>query len=278
MTFAVPPPGKPLDLVGLGQNSVDHQVRLADFPTAGEKVAARSYKLLPGGQVATAVLAGQRLGLGCAYLGAVGDDDLAPLACRDLEREGVAVHLRRVEGGRTQMSTNLVTADGERTLFEHYDPRVLVRAEDLEGQRELIQSARALHLDITDLPAALKAARWAQESGAFVSLDIDRLLPGVEELFPLVDLFVAAAELPDLLGFSDPVRALEQLRQRCPGVVAMTMGERGCMMWAPGEAAPECFPAFQVEAVDTTGCGDVFRGALLAALTGQAQLVGTLVP
>ena len=157
MTLSIPPPGRPLDLVGLGQNSVDHHIRLESFPVAGEKVEARSYQLLPGGQVATAMLAGQRLGLSCAYLGAVGDDDLAPLACRRLEREGVEVHLRQVEGGRTQMSTNLVITDGERTLLEHYDPRVFMRAEDLEGRRGLIQSARALHLDITDLPAALRA-------------------------------------------------------------------------------------------------------------------------
>lgn len=264
-----PPEGRTLDLVGLGQNSVDHQIRLTRYPQANEKVEAKSYQLLPGGQVATAVLAGQRLGLRCAYLGAVGDDHLAAFACQSLEAAGARVHLHRVAGGRSQMGTVLVTDDGDRTILQHYDPRVVLGANELSGLKEVIQGARALHLDITDLDAAVLAASWARQAGVLVSLDIDRLLPGVERLFPLVDLLLAAEGFPELIGRESVQHALEWLRHRCPGVVGITRGEAGCQVWSPHEPAPCWYPAFEVETVDTTGCGDVFRGAILASLLGD---------
>lgn len=266
MPLSVPSPDRPLDLVGLGQNSVDHQIRLKQFPASGEKVEASRYQLLPGGQVATAVLAGQRLGLRCAYLGAVGDDHLASIACNSLEAAGVRVHLHRVSGGRSQMATILVTDDGDRTILQHYDERVILGAQDLVRYKDLIQGARALHLDITDLGAAVRAAAWARQAGVLVSLDIDRMLPGVEQLFPLVDLLLAADGFAGLIGRETVQHALEWLRHRCPGVVGITRGERGCLLWSPEEEAPCWYPAFAVDPVDTTGCGDVFRGAVLAAL------------
>ena len=255
-----------LDLVGLGQNSVDHVISLDRYPARGEKVAAQGYQLLPGGQVATAVLAAQRMGARCAYIGAVGDDHLSGLATQGLEGQGVEVLLRRVAGGRSQLATILVSGDGDRTIIQHYDARVVMRTQDLQGHRAVIQQARALHLDITDPAAAILAAGWAREAGALVSLDIDRLLPGAEDLFPLVDLLLASEGLPAELGYDSPRVAMEALRGQCPGVVGITLGEGGCLMWAPDRDEPIAVPAFAVEAVDTTGCGDVFRGALVAAL------------
>ena len=223
---------------------------------------ARGHQLLPGGQVATTVLAARRLGLRAAYVGAVGDDEMADRACSVLRDQGVALRLKVVPGGATQFAVIVVDESGERTIFEHYDPNVVVREEDLD--REIITSARVLHLDITDVPAAIQAARWAREAGTLVSLDIDRMLPGADELLGLVDLLVASEHLPQALGSPDPRLGLHTLRARCPGVVCITSGERGCVALDGNEAV--WVPAFDVPVVDTTGCGDVFRGALVAGV------------
>jgi sugar/nucleoside kinase (ribokinase family) len=247
------------DVLGLGQNSVDHVCRVKAYPPLGSKRDALAYHLLPGGQVATAMLAAHRLGLRACYVGAVGDDDLGRRACEVLERDGVRLELKVVPGGTTQTAMVIVDQQGERTIVEHYDPRTVVRAEDL--RRDLVVSARVLHLDITDIPAAICAARWAREAGTLVSLDIDRLLPGAEELMGLVDLLVASEGFPEELGARDPRLALFTLRRHCPGLVCITLGERGCVALEGGEALR--VPAFGVEVVDTTGCGDVFRGVLI---------------
>jgi sugar/nucleoside kinase (ribokinase family) len=253
-------PGE-LDLVGLGQNSVDHICLVERYPRVGTKVDALGHHLLPGGQVATAVLAARRQGRSAAYVGAVGDDELGEKACSVLHDDGVALSLKVVPGGTTQFAMIVVDRSGERTIVEHYDPEVVVRADELD--RELITSARVLHLDITDVPAAIQAARWAGEAGTLVSLDIDRMLPGADELLGLVDLLVASEHLPQELGSPDPRLGLHTLRRHCPGrVVCITSGERGCVALDSEENAI-WVPAFDVPVTDTTGCGDVFRGALI---------------
>jgi len=246
-------------VVGLGQNSVDHICLVESYPAPGTKVDAVGYRLLPGGQVATAVLAAHRQGLRACYVGAVGDDDLGKHACRQLQAEGIDLTLKEVAGAATQFAMIVVDRSGERTIVEHYDPRTVVHADDID--RGLIGSTRALHLDITDVPAAIRAARWAREAGALVSLDIDRMLPGTRELLGLVDLLVASEHLPQQLGSPDPRLGLYTLRGLCPGFVCITLGERGCVALDDGEAL--WVPAFDVDVVDTTGCGDVFRGSLI---------------
>ena len=252
------------DVVGLGQNSVDHLCLVGEYPALGTKTDAEGYHLLPGGQVATAALAAHRLGLRACYVGATGDDAFGHRACSVLEEDGVATAIKVVAGAQTQFAMIIVDRHGERTIVEHYDPATVVTAGDLD--EDLLRSCAVLHLDITDVPAAIQAARWAHDAGALVSLDIDRLLPGAEELLGCVDLLVASEGLPRQLGSPDPRLALFTLRKYCPeGLVCITMGERGCVA-VDGQSEALWIPAFDVEVVDSTGCGDVFRGALIHAV------------
>jgi len=255
------------DVVGLGQNSVDHLCLVREYPPVGSKTDAEGYHLLPGGQVATATLAAHRLGLRACYVGATGDDAFGEQACSVLQQDGVATVIKMVPGAQTQFSMIIVDQHGERTIIEHYDPATVVTVDDLD--EDLLRSCAALHLDITDVPAAIKAARLARDAGALVSLDIDRLLPGAQELLGCVDLLVASEGLPRELGSPDPRLALFTLRKHCPeGLVCITMGERGCVA-VDGQSEALWIPAFDVEVVDSTGCGDVFRGALIYAVLRQ---------
>jgi len=82
------------DLVGIGQCSIDHVCRVDGIPAVGGKAAMLGYELLPGGQIATALLAAARLGLRTAYVGSVGSDAiaefvLAPLAAAGVDLAGV---------------------------------------------------------------------------------------------------------------------------------------------------------------------------------------------
>jgi sulfofructose kinase len=262
----------PLDVVGLGQNSIDHVCRVKVFPAVGTKTDALSYHMLSGGQVATAVLQAHRLGLRSCYVGAVGDDELARSALALLRAEGVRLEVKTVPGARTQFALIVVDDSGERTIVESYDPATVVTEGDL--RQELFASTRILHLDITDVPAAIRAARWTHEAGGLVSLDIDRLLPGTPDLLGLVDLLIASENLPQELDSPDPKLALHTLRRLCPGFVCITCGERGSVALDGEEAI--FTPAFDVEVVDTTGCGDAFRGALLRGVLEEQPMAEAL--
>ena len=89
--------------------------------------------------------------------------------------------------------------------------------------------------------------------------------PRTEELAASVTHAIFAQHVPThLAGTNDIEAALRQLRRRLDGVLVVTMGERGSIALDGDTLHHE--PAFQVQAVDTTGAGDVFRGGFIYAL------------
>jgi len=260
---------RPFDVVGLGENSIDHLCVVPRLPGLGDKVRAAHYELQGGGQVATAMVACRRLGLRAKYVGTVGDDAMGRIALAELAREGVDTHGVRVQRDTaTRLSFILIDqASGERTVVWDHDPRLRIEPGSL--RREEIACARVLHVDATDVPAALTAARWAREDGVVTCIDIDHVPEGADELLGLIDLCIVSAGFPsELTGERDRERALVALRRWNPtGFLCMTLGAEGALA-LDGDRIIHA-PAFAVEPVDTTACGDVFHGAFLyAALAG----------
>src|SRR3981189_1961387 len=87
-----------LDVVGVGLNATDTLIPVARYPSRGSKVEFRSAKVLPGGQVATAMIACQQWGLRTRYVGKVGDDSAAELHPAEFDPPGAAAHLFTAPG------------------------------------------------------------------------------------------------------------------------------------------------------------------------------------
>src|SRR5271170_6119453 len=104
-----------VDLVGVGLNATDTLISLTTFPTPGSKVEYRDPKVLPGGQVATTVIACQRWGLQTRYVGKLGDDAAAALHREAFASAGVETQLITAAGAASPQSLILVDAGGERT-------------------------------------------------------------------------------------------------------------------------------------------------------------------
>ena len=157
----------------MGQNSLDRVCRVDGLLGLAGKAVIRDYAERPGGQVATAALAGARLGLRTAYAGAVGDDDAAGKVLDPLRRAGIDVSgVKRVAGARTQLAVVLVDrGSGERSVLWYREPELQLRPADLS--RAAIESARALLLDAGDPEAAAWAAGVARAAGVAVFLDAD---------------------------------------------------------------------------------------------------------
>src|SRR5258708_19460509 len=68
-----------VDLVGVGLNATDTVIPLSTYPARGSKVEYSTSTVLPGGQVATTVVACQHWGLRTRYIGKLGDDLAATL-------------------------------------------------------------------------------------------------------------------------------------------------------------------------------------------------------
>src|SRR3977135_2481350 len=134
-----------VDVVGVGLNATDTMIPLPHYPALGSKVEFRSVNVLPGGQVATAMIACQQWGLRTRYVGKVGDDSAAELHRAEFAQSGVEAHLLVAPGCPSQQAFILVDDGGERTVLWKRDDRLRLRPEEL--QSDWIVHSRALHLD-----------------------------------------------------------------------------------------------------------------------------------
>jgi sugar/nucleoside kinase (ribokinase family) len=252
------------DVVGVGENSVDLVYRVPHLPGAGAKVRVSGCRRLLGGQVATTLATCASLGLRTRYVGAIGNDEHGRLIRSELEQRGIDTMYAAVRYAPNRHAVILIDErTGERTIAWQRDKALRILPGDLPP--DILTDARLLHVDNVDEEAAIAAAQMAREKGAIVTTDIDEVGPRTGDLIAAASFPVLAEHVPRALtGESDPARALRALRRQHDGMLCVTLGARGSMLLA-GDALHEA-PGFRVAVVDTTGAGDVFRGALIYSL------------
>lgn len=272
------PATEPPALVCLGLSAFD-MTWVVEKLAPGGKARAHSHHEGGGGMAATAAVAAARLGARTQFWGRAGDD-MAGRAMRDeLASQGVDVtHFRLFGQARSSVSGIVVDAQGERTI-------VNFRGEGLPDDPSWLPLGGVPACD-----AVLADPRWPEGAAALFTQARAHGVPTVldgdvadswifDVLLPLTD-FAVFSE-PGLAGYAhspDPAgaargapdgdaaiaAALAHARGRGCRVAAVTLGDRG-VAWDAG-AGMRRLPAFSVRAVDTTGAGDVFHGALAFAL------------
>ncbi len=263
--FRVPPrDGRPFDLVGAGENSLDLMAVVAEYPVSDSKQRVQRFSRQPGGQIATALMACAKLGWRTRYIGRFGDDEFGAQARESLLREGVDVGAARIVAGATnQFAVILVDArTGQRTVLWDRHPSLTMEAGDVP--KDAVTSGRLLIVDCHEPAAATQAARYARQAGMPTIVDVEKVRPGVPDLLQHIDAIIAAHDFPSALtGHEDLGRALEALaRESNASLVCVTLGAEGSLARCGGREIRT--PAFSIGCVDSTGAGDVFRGAFAA--------------
>ena len=269
--FTAPVAGK-FDVVGFGTNAVDHLVRVPVYPAFNSKVELSEYAEAPGGEVASTMVGLTRLGFSTAYIGKFGSDHAGRIGLSSLIDEGVDIAAAEtVAEARTQIAFIIIDGpSGERTVIWHRDKMLAYMADNVPVEAAL--SGRILHLTPHDTAACIRLALAAKEKGIIVSIDIDNVFEGVDELLPLVDICIASSDLSArLFGITQPRAGLEKIASEfgCP-VVGITLGDHGSLFLCAGEFIET--PGFPVPGgcIDTTGAGDAFRAGFLAGfLAGE---------
>jgi sulfofructose kinase len=255
---------KMVDVVGVGLNATDTLISLPAYPERGAKLEYSDISILPGGQVATTVIACQTWGMATRYVGKLGDDDAARLHREAFQRTGVDARLITVPGGMSPQSLILVDALGERTVLCRRDDRMTLQPEEI--QREWVVNARLLHVDGHDTAAATQAVRWAREAGVQTVADLDDVYPGVEDLIANIDYLIVNKDFPHrLTGETDLESALRKMQERYGSrLAAATLGRDGVLAWDGRLMVHRA--AYDVRVVDTTGAGDIFRAGFIYGL------------
>jgi sulfofructose kinase len=253
-----------MDIFGLGQCSLDVIGRIPAWPLPDTKCEFHDMVIQGGGPVATALVALSRWGLSCHFAGVVGDDSFGRQIAGFLRDEGVELSgLVERPGERSQFAFIAAEPGGRRTLFwQRPTGRAL---ESAELRRDVLRSCRVLHTDGLFIEASLAAAAEAKRGGVLVTADAGTLREGMLELARLSDCFVSSELFARaLVGGDDPLGACRRILELGPRIAGVTLGARGYAAIFDGRTIVK--PACAVEAVDTTGCGDVFHAGLTYGL------------
>ena len=254
-----------LDVVGVGTNSVDEVLQLPIETAAvfaGGKVRVSDRRFLCGGQTATVMAACAALGLRSGYLGAFGSDEHGRLIRNALKSCGVDVRGSIECDAPNRGAVILVDPHGNRTVLWHRSDRLKVPFQEL---RVSALQGRVVHVDDDDPELAVHAATIARSAGTPVTSDLEHVSDRVEQLIALVTFPIFEQNLPvRITGERDPERALRKLRPLNEGLLVMTRGDQGAVA-LDGDTF-HVAPAFEVDAVDATGAGDVFRAGFIYGL------------
>jgi sulfofructose kinase len=252
-------------VVVVGNNTMDLVVVTDEAVRAGAKVQAASWTWYAGGQAANAAVTMAGLGLAVEYVGAFGDDPDGMASRASLEEAGVGVSRGVTIPGCSQHVAVVVVhaKTGDRSILMYKDRRLAL--DHMEVGRLAIPGAAALYLDGHESAVSLLAAQTAQRVGVRVVCDAEVADDGLRRLIPYVDDLVAPAEvLCELTGSRSIPASVATGLEMGPLRVVATSGSDGVTGQQRGRDVVR-LDASTCRVVDTTGAGDAFHGAYLAA-------------
>jgi sugar/nucleoside kinase (ribokinase family) len=260
--------------IAMGVHVLDVLVRpVEEIPEGQGGQLVDEIRITAAGSAGGAALTLAKLGATVRSAGAIGTDPVGDMLLALLERGGIDTSLLlRREEEQTSASVLPIRPTGERPAFHVVGANGTYGPDD--APREAIAEATHLHLGGPEFmggEAAASILAHARENGTVTSADV--LAPGDPGLFewiapalPGLDYFLPNDE--QVLGFTgadDLEAGCRALVERGVGCVAATRGADGVLI--VDSQGSKAVPAFEVEVVDTTGCGDAFSAGFLRGLS-----------
>lgn len=254
-----------MHVTGLGQCSLDYLSLVDVYPPVNTKQEVLQWQEQGGGPVATALVALARLGIFCSFCGITGDDEEGKKIRQSLEDEGIDVTdlLQRKDSSSQLAFIAVEKNSARRTIFWRRPLGKALQPDELGD--DFLRGTDYLLVDGLMMDATLTAVKRAREMNIPVLLDAGSARPGMFELAKWCDYVVASEVFAEDLGWElTPQALLDESEALGVRALTITLGERGSITVADGRIIRT--PAFKVEAVDTTGAGDVFHGGYIFGL------------
>lgn len=262
----------------VGSINLDQIARVVRHPRPGETLLGRSLTLLPGGKGANQALAAARLGADVSLIGATGNDANAALATELLQASGVGLSGVRTADAPTGLAIINVAEDGENTIVVIPGANSAMDGTAVEAEAARIAEAAVVVLQ-GEIPAEgiAAAARLATGRVVLNLAPVVAVDPGViKSANPLVvneheGAMVLTQLAPGSAAPADDEALVAALRAQGVRSVVLTRGADGAI--CSDDDGTYLLPAPRVQAVDTSGAGDAFVGALSGALAAGATLL-----
>lgn len=270
-------------VVVVGSVNADLLAQVDLHPAPGETVLGRSLAVLPGGKGANQAVAAARLGAHTAFVGAVGTDEFAEPALAGLRSAGVDLAALTTVDGPTGIALVTVAAGGENAIVVIPGANGRMDAAAVDAHRGLIAGAAVVVVQ-GEIPRAGVEAVAASAGGRLivnlapvieVAPDVlraaDPLVVNEHEAALVLAALAGSGSAPTMDRPEDEQRVAEDLLRHGVRSLVLTVGARGALV----ADASGCVrvPAPRVTAVDTTGAGDAFVGALAHRLALGDPLV-----
>ena len=251
-------------------------------PRIGETVAGHAVLYFPGGKGANQAVAAARLGAPTTLIGRLGQDAFGRELRAFLAKQGVDLTLVQ-ETFKAHTGTAIITvAKADNTIVVIPGANALVDAADVAAA-DLAKGDIAVSQFEIPLPTIGAFFKRARAAGATTILNPAPALEFDTGLLDLVDILIlnetelgvlTSAELAETDGIARFVDAARSLQTGNDKIICVTLGSRGVLALAGGE--PLIVPGHSVRAVDTTGAGDCFVGAMAAQLAGGQPIADAL--
>ena len=268
----------------LGSANMDLVFVLDRLPHAGETLTGSDLALFPGGKGANQACAAAKLGGRTTLIARVGEDPFGPRLLASLAEAGVDVSRVRQCARPTGCACIYVLPNGENSIVVSPGANATLDAPGATAEIEDIEEGDILLAQLeTPLETVQAAFEHARARGALTILDPAPARAVPRALLDATDFITPnQTETAILLGefdrtittFEDAAGAADRVVALGPRCAILKLGDRGCL-FSDGirQIAVE---AFRVEAVDTTGAGDVFNGAFSVGLSENMPVTDAL--
>lgn len=273
-------PATPGRVTVFGSLNVDLTVRVERFPQPGETLSGSELVTAPGGKSANQAVAAALLGSATDLIGAVGDDANGALLLEQVRAAGVDVSkVSRDSQHATGSAMIVVDAAGENTIIVSPGANGAHQPTSVDPAAFVDAAVLCLCLEVPT-PAVQAAAEYGRRAGAQVLLNLSPYAEVPADLLTLTDvLLVNRTEAELVLGMSSVAdhwsATLDAFVGRGVDRAVVTLGSAGSVVLdatADTDRVTVIDPV-RVDAVDTTGCGDAFTGALAHRLAAGTSLV-----
>jgi ribokinase len=264
-------------IVVVGSVNADYLMSLERRPGPGETVADGLLEVHPGGKGANQAVAAARCGAAVQMVGCVGVDEIGQRRIDELVAEGIDIAgISRSDTALTGVAFITLTPDGENAIAVAPGANALLSLTHVERAASAIASAAVLVAQLEIPLASVARAVELAGNGTVVLFNCAPYRPLPSQLLRRVDILVVnALEAASLSGrpvegVAGARRAAAALRRAGPGAVVITLGAAGAIIAAPNLDRHVATPP--VHAIDTTGAGDAFVGAVAAQIASGASL------